>query len=74
MRVEKVARILDSCKEQAFILEFAYIGSLEVRAGPATKIWIREDLPRVLGPAPTKTELMFTPIQFASFIHYGYRR
>lgn len=57
MGVEKVARILDSCIEQAFVLEFAYTGSLEVRAGPARRVRVREDLPRVLGPSPTKAEL-----------------
>lgn len=52
-----MARILGSCIEQAFMLEFAYIGSLEVTAGPAMRIRVREDLPRVLGPSPTKAEL-----------------
>lgn len=54
---KKVARILDNCIEQALILEFAYTGCLEVRAGPATRISVREVLPRDLGPLPTKVEL-----------------
>lgn len=52
-----MARKLDSCIEQALILEFAYIGSLEVRAHPATRTRVRKDLPRVLGPSSTKAEL-----------------
>ena len=67
---------LESCIEQALMLEFNYTGSLEVRAWPAKRIRVREDLPRILGPSPTKAAFWtpYSPLHNVSFIQYGSKK